>query len=187
MWSFPIVSAVFSFFFWKGEFSKKEIAILSIGLCLQGLSYFSAPIGPFLTSAAWVSLGKGLLLGVLYANFALKPYKIPEKHRESIRYKVIIFSGLLFLTLTTQVSTRFSEAFLTIGYLFLPAIFWTTRKKKELKVLFVIFLIAFLSFFSFFVQWAGVMRDLHGGIPLVWMISFCSCFFLAFRMKETVE
>lgn len=187
MWSFPIVSIVFSAFFWKGEFSKKELLILSFGLCLQAMAYSSTPIGPFLSANPWISLGKGLLLGVLYANFGLKINKIPEKHRQSIKYKMILFCGLLFLTLTTQLGARFSEACLTIAFLLLPAIFWTSRKKRELKVLFVVFLIAFLAFFSFFVQWTGLMKDFHRGIPLVWMISFCACFFLAFRMKEVTE
>ena len=184
MWSFPIVSVALSFFFWKGEFSKKELVILAIGLCLQALAYHIGPVGPFLSGAPWISLGKGLLLGIVWANFGLKVQKIPEKNRESIRYKFILFCGLLFLTLTNQFGSRLSDAVLTCAFILLPAVYWSTRSQKELKITFALFSIGFLAFFSFFLTWTGVMRDLFQANPLLWMIAFSSCFFISFRSKE---
>ncbi len=187
MWSFPIVSFVLGILFWKGEFTKKEILILSVGLCLQALSYRIGPTGPFLNSAPWLSLGKGLLLGVLWANFGVNVKKIPAKQRESIKYKMIFFSGLLFMTLTNQFGVKLSDGVLTCLFILLPAVFWTVRVERELKVTFTLFAIAILSFVSFVVQWTGLIHDWYHGNPLLWMLAFGSSFFLSFRMKDSIQ
>lgn len=190
MWSFPIVSLALGLLSWRRVHLKLPLVVLMAGLALQTFSYLDWRVASGVNSYALVALGKGFFVGLLYVLLGTKSLTDltdmagKAELYSRVQLKVILLSGMIFLTLSNLVSPKISEALLAILLILFPAIFWTKVKAQDPMVIASILCIGVLAFCSFFLTWSGYLLDVFSLSPILWMLAFGAGFYVFLDFEE---